>query len=119
MLAGELQVYSTISSVMMEAGFTWRNNKTTLVSPDGKETFSMKVQTNSTVKAATKVAKAATKTSNSEDIKQLKQLRKSLTNLPKWQGPEVKTATNNNTQTLTAANEFYGKYPCLKRRSRR
>ena len=41
MLAGELQANSSLSSVMFDVGFTWKNDKSVLVSPDGKTEWNM------------------------------------------------------------------------------
>lgn len=42
MLSGELQANSTMTTHMFEVGFRWKNDRTELVSPDGKQTWSMK-----------------------------------------------------------------------------
>lgn len=41
LLSGELQANSTISSHMFQIGFAWENGRSTLVSPDGKQKWSM------------------------------------------------------------------------------
>lgn len=41
MLAGELQANASLSSFMFEVGFRWKDNRTKLVSPDGKMEWSM------------------------------------------------------------------------------
>lgn len=60
MLAGEIQANSTMSSMMFETGFKWKNKlKTVLISPDGKQEWSMTPVESSTTKAAKIVAKQA------------------------------------------------------------
>ena len=49
MLSGEIQANSTMTSHMFELGFRWRDGKTTLVSPDGKKTWSMKPDTKKSI----------------------------------------------------------------------
>lgn len=60
MLAGEIQANTTMSSLMFEAGFRWKNKlKTVLVSPDGTKEWSMEPVESPTTKAAKIVAKQA------------------------------------------------------------
>ena len=40
-LEGELQAFSTTGNAMIDLGFKWKNNKKTLVSPDGTKEWSM------------------------------------------------------------------------------
>ena len=51
LLEGELQANATLTSHMVDIGFKWKNNKTELVSPDGKKTWSMKASQSKLLKA--------------------------------------------------------------------
>lgn len=49
MLGGELQANSTLATHMFDIGFKWQNNKSVLVSPDGKTKWSMKADSQKTI----------------------------------------------------------------------
>lgn len=56
MLAGELQANSTLSTHMFEVGFKFKDNRSVLVSPDGKQTWQLKTATSQIIEQTKKLA---------------------------------------------------------------
>lgn len=70
MLAGELQANASLGSMMLEVGFTWSNDKSILVSPDGTKQWSMEPSKRK-VSAAQKAAQGIVK--ETKDLKKTNQ----------------------------------------------
>lgn len=67
MLAGELQANATMSTHMFDVGFTFRKNRSILVSPDGKTSWSMKASKSKTIQTVRDTMNKAREQRKSED----------------------------------------------------
>lgn len=68
MLAGELQANATMSTHMFDVGFTFRKNRSILVSPDGKTSWSMKASKSKTIQTVRDTMNKARKRQQNENV---------------------------------------------------